>query len=186
MGTGVCECMGMESAAPDFLATRRSLLTRLGNLDDNKSWECFLDTYGGLIYAFAVKAGLGAADAQDVLQETLIAVAKQMPDFNYDPAAGSFKGWLLQITRRRIVDHWRKANVAASLDVNQAAEAESEFEKLWDAEWRQNLLTAATERLRSQLKPKQFQIFDLYVVQGWPLEKICSTLRGSEVSRISG
>ena len=48
--------------------------------------------------------GLTDAEAQDVVQETMLSVAKQMPRFKYDPALGSFKGWLLQITRRRIAD----------------------------------------------------------------------------------
>jgi len=53
----------------------------------------------------AVKAGLNDAEAQqEVVQETVISVAKQMPGFRYDPTRGTFKGWLLKITRRRIAD----------------------------------------------------------------------------------
>jgi len=55
----------------------------------------------------AIKAGLNDAEAQEVVQETIVAVAKQM-GFKYDPKIGSFKGWLLHLTRWRIADKMRK------------------------------------------------------------------------------
>src|SRR4029077_10942895 len=88
--------------------TRRSLLTRLKNWDDQEGWKRFFDTYWRLIYSVAIKSGLSDTDAQDIVQETVVAVARRIPDFKYDPELGSFKGWLLLITRRRIIDHLRK------------------------------------------------------------------------------
>src|SRR5437867_7448085 len=92
----------------ELLPTRRSLLTRLKQWDDQESWRDFFNTYWKLVYGVALKAGLSDAEAQEVVQETVISVAKQMQDFKYDPAVGSFKSWLLQLTRRRIVDQFRK------------------------------------------------------------------------------
>ena len=54
-----------------------------------------------LIYSVAIKAGLSDADAQDVGQDTVLSVAKKIGEFKSDPALGSFKGWLMLITRRR-------------------------------------------------------------------------------------
>src|SRR3989442_10829475 len=92
----------------EFIPTRRSLLTRLKNLDDQESWKDFFDTYAKLIHRVAIKAGLNDAEAQDVVQETVIIVAKKLPDFKYDPALGSFKSWLRLITRRRIEKQLKK------------------------------------------------------------------------------
>ena len=91
-----------QAAAADYdsLPTRHSLLSRLRDLGDDASWRTFFDTYWQLIYNVAHKSGLADADAQDVVQETVIAVARRMPEFRYDPAKGSFKQWLLLITRR--------------------------------------------------------------------------------------
>ena len=83
----------------EFIPTRRSLITRLKNWDDQESWQRFFDTYWKLIYSVASKAGLSPADSQDIVQETVLAVARQMPGFHYDPSLGSFKAWLLQMTR---------------------------------------------------------------------------------------
>ena len=96
-------------ANPDGpIPTRRSLLNRLKNWDDQESWKDFFDTYSKLIYGVAIQAGLNDTEAQEVVQETVIAVAKQMEVFKYDPRIGSFKGWLLHTTRWRISDQLRK------------------------------------------------------------------------------
>jgi RNA polymerase sigma-70 factor (ECF subfamily) len=96
----------MEST-DDPLPTRRSLVTRLKHWDDQEAWQRFFDSYWRLIYEVARRSGLADAEAQDVVQDTVIAVAKQMPTFRYDPAVGSFKSWLRLITRRRVADHFR-------------------------------------------------------------------------------
>ena len=80
----------------------------LANWDDQRRWQEFFDTYWKLIYSAARKSGLTDAEAQEVVQETVITVAKNIDKLKYDPAIGSFKGWLLQITRWRIADQFRK------------------------------------------------------------------------------
>src|SRR5437867_2939099 len=92
----------------ELIPTRQSLLSRLKNWDDQDSWKLFFDTYWRLIYNAAVKAGLSDAEAQDVVQETVRSVAKSMPNFVYDTNKGSFKSWLLGLTRWRITDELRK------------------------------------------------------------------------------
>jgi hypothetical protein len=73
-----------------------------------QDWKDFFDTYWKLIYETALKAGLTDDEAQDVVQEVIIEVARQTPKLNYDPAKGSFKAWLLHLTRWRIADKLRK------------------------------------------------------------------------------
>src|SRR4029453_4249259 len=91
-----------------LIATRRSLVDRLANWDDQRRWQEFFDTYWKLIYSAARKSGLNDAESQEVVQETIITVAKNVGKLRYDPAVGSFKGWLLNITRWRIADQFRK------------------------------------------------------------------------------
>src|SRR6266446_4310586 len=50
---------------------------------DREGWQIFFDTYWRLIYNRAIYAGLTDPEAQDVVQETFISVAKAMPDFHY-------------------------------------------------------------------------------------------------------
>jgi RNA polymerase sigma-70 factor (ECF subfamily) len=62
------------------IPTRQSLLARLKDWGDQESWREFFDTYWRLIHATARRAGLTEIEAQEVVQEVMIAVAKKMPD----------------------------------------------------------------------------------------------------------
>jgi len=172
-----------------FIPTRRSLLTRLKDWDDQESWKDFFNTYWKLIYGVAVKSGLSESEAQDVVQETVVSVAKKMHEFKYDPAAGSFKSWLLLITRRRITDHLRKQY--RQVEVQQTRPRETSgtstiervadpalpvLDRIWDEEWARNLMDAAIQRVKRQVKAKQWQIFDFYVLKKWPVTKVSKAL----------
>jgi RNA polymerase sigma factor (sigma-70 family) len=168
--------------------TRGTLIRRLKNWQDQASWQEFFDTYSRLIYGVARKSGMTDAEAQDVLQETMLGVAKHMPTFTYDPNIGSFKAWLLNITRWRIQDQFRKRR---TVDMTPPATAESDtrtsfinrvpdpasqqFDEVWEREWRQNLLAAALNRVKLHVDPLKYQIFDLYVNQGWTPEKVAQS-----------
>jgi RNA polymerase sigma factor (sigma-70 family) len=171
-----------------LIATRRSLVDRLANWDDQRRWQEFFDTYWKLIYSAARKSGLADAEAQEVVQETVITVAKNIDRLQYDPAIGSFKGWLLQITRWRIADQFRKrepgaAKRPASPDDPLTATIERvpdlqtvDLDAVWEAEWKDNLLEAAIARVKKKIDPKQFQIFDCYVRKEWPAQKVAARL----------
>ena len=92
--------MNLERPIDD--RTRRSLVDGLKNPDDSERWKQFYQAYGPLIREMSKKAGLSHTEAEDVVQETIISVAKHMPTFNYDPAEGSFKAWLFKLARWRI------------------------------------------------------------------------------------
>src|SRR5262245_24053529 len=100
--------------ADDSLATRPSLLGRLKTWDDAKRCEEFTQTCSPLIRAVALKAGLTESEAKDVEQETLLCVAKTIHEFESNPARGTFKSWLLNLTRWRIADQFRRRSSAVS------------------------------------------------------------------------
>ena len=178
------------SATDDSLPTRRSLLSRLRDLSDSDSWRTFFDAYWRLIYNLARKSGLSDGDAQDVVQETVIAVARKMPDFHYDPAKGSFKQWLLLITRRRIQDHLRRlyrslplADGGSQREPGGGEEAsaptlspDAQIDAEWEQEWQENLFNAALTRVRHRANPKSFQVFDYCVLQDLPPRQVAKML----------
>src|SRR5438552_2236566 len=98
-----------ENVPPErFIPTRRSLISRLRNSDDHESWRAFFETYWKLIYSFAIKCGCTDIEAEEAVQETIIAISKKMPEYKYDPAVCSFKGWLMHVTNWRVIDQLRK------------------------------------------------------------------------------
>jgi RNA polymerase sigma-70 factor (ECF subfamily) len=187
----------------EFIPTRRSLLSRLRNWQDRPSWQQFFDIYSKLIYRTAQKAGLRDAEAEDVVQESLIVVARKIPGFKYDPALGSFKSWLLIVVRRRIEKQLNKrlpTNSQWSSDLawsgasgtNHARASEEtkrtstvdrvadpqgfDLEAVWNNEWEKHLWDTALARVKPHFKPKQFQMFDLYVLKEWPVHEVAHAL----------
>lgn len=171
--------------------TRKSLIERLNNWEDQRTWNEFYQTYWRLVYSVATKSGLTREEAFDVVQETIIAIARQVQKGQYDPRAGSFKAWLLQMTRWRILDVFRARKRQPSLSNQGNADSEDSqnlamerlssekdnlLESIWDREWRDNISSAALERVKAKVSPRQFQIFDCYVMKGWGVKKTAEAL----------
>lgn len=176
------------SRPPNYDSTRATLIEKIKDLDDAWSWQEFFDTYWKVVYSFARRMGLTDQEAEEVVQETMIGVSRQIPDFQYDPS-GSFRSWLLNKASWRIKDQLKKRNEFwVSIDaedpdkrvgkamVQKSSEA---FERYWEAEWKRNLLEVAMDRIGKEIDPKQLQAFDLYVIKGWSAAKVATSLRMS-------
>jgi RNA polymerase sigma-70 factor (ECF subfamily) len=140
-----------------------------------------------LIYSFARKSGLTETEAEEVVQETVIAVAKDIQKFKRDRTLGSFKGWLRNLTRWRIADQLRKRTRLAGGEGTMTKAAsrrleeipngvDASSESIWEEEWQTNLLKAATERVKHRVKEEHYQMFDFYVLRQWPADKVAETL----------
>jgi RNA polymerase sigma factor (sigma-70 family) len=176
-----------------FAATRMSLIERLADWEDQRTWDEFYQTYWRLIFSVSTKSGLSHDEAFDVVQETVLSVAKQWKrGQKYDPAKGSFKTWLMNITRWRIADQFRKKqrNPAAmnqsggtpggdgdmrntaTIERLAGEDGQDVLEKMWENEWKMNLSDVAIERVKKLVSPKQFQIFHAYVIKDWDVARV--------------
>jgi RNA polymerase sigma-70 factor (ECF subfamily) len=185
--------VGMNSEArrlQSTVATRRSLLSRLKQSNAQESWREFFDTYWRLIYVTALNAGLTDSEAQEVVQETVLTIVKKIRSFRYDPAIGSFKGWLLTIVRWRIADQFRKrpqqiqppsshhlTETSGTATLERIADpGATDLDALWEEEWQRTLFTAALSRVKRQANARHYQMFDLYAVKCWSVDKVAQTL----------
>jgi RNA polymerase sigma-70 factor (ECF subfamily) len=184
--------MIMTPVSDDSYPTNPSLVRRLANTQDHQSWQEFNDLYGKLILGFAVKAGLTEDEAQEVVQETLIAAARHLPEFRYDPKKCSFKTWLLNMSNWRVQDQLRKrqspsapqpAHLPRDEEGTRTATIErvpdpagTGLETIWEDEWKKTLLDAALARVKPQVELKQWQIFDLYALKDWSVTDVAKAL----------
>lgn len=182
----------MASDEHSSIQTRPSLLNRLKTGDDAESWQEFYRVYGKLVRDFAIQAGLTDTEADEVVQETAIAMARNLPGFQYDPKVCRFKTWLLNQTSWRIKDQlkkWRRAEGLAGGSPMLPSEetrtatihrvpdpAAVDLDALFDAEWRKNLLAVALEQVKPKFSLKQFQIFDLHALKEWPAADVARSL----------
>ena len=170
--------------------TRSSLLERLKNPEDRNSWQEFHDLYSRLIYSVARKAGLTESEAEEVQQETEICVFRKIQEFRYDRNAGNFRSWLLHTTRWRIADQFRKRQPQLqplknrATVTNRTATIERipdpnafNLEAVWDRELEENIFGAAVEKVKRHVSPKQFQIFEMYVLKKRAPGEVARTLR---------
>ena len=178
----------------DLIPTRASLLQRLKDLEDQGSWNEFYEIYHDLIFSVARRAGLSEVEAGEVVQDTLIAVARKMPGFRYEPGKDSFKGWLLTVTRWRIRDRLAKRSHPAGQLAQHSSSLQEEpgthtatidrvpdpagveLGRIWEEEWQAQLLQAALTRIKRQVQPQHYQIYHLLVVLGQPAREVARTL----------
>lgn len=181
-----CHSDNMMRVPEDDLApTRHSLLARLKDWQDQRSWREFFDAYWRLIYWTALKAGLSPDQAQDIVQETMIVVARNIHKFKPGRENGSFRGWLRNVTRWRLADHFQGRHKSlqevpedAGVDISQIPDpAGADLEAIWETEWENNLVLVATDRVKARVKAEHYQAFDLCVAKGWPARKVAQYLK---------
>lgn len=173
----------IELPQSELLPTRPSLLARLRNADDSKGWqqgwEEFYLRYHPVIYRHALKQGLPEADAEDVVQEIVIGLARSLPQFQYDPKVCSFKTWLFRVARNKIVSHLRKRgrqsrSPVGGMETEHDPEALAEVaddnvltpDKEWDLMWEANLRRVALEHVKNRVKPMTMRLYLHHVVDG--------------------
>lgn len=179
----------MRPRRDDSIPTRSSLLSHIKDWDDQESWKTFVDTYWQPVFRIALKAGLTEEEAQDATQETILAIARKISGFKRDPALGSFRAWLFHTARWKITDQFRKrppggaSSQPGSGDPDATGTTERisdpggcDLETIWDEEYHHNLIEVALERVKRQVDPKAYQIYDCHVIKQWTVEEVMRTL----------
>ena len=158
----------------DSPATRASLLVRLRDPRDGEAWERFVELYAPVVYGFGRKHGLQDADAADLTQTVLRAVATAVGRLDYDPERGSFRGWLFTIVRNRLRDFLDKrgrqgqgsGDTAMLQWLEQQPERPDPWAEQWDREYERQLLLTAAQRIRGQFQEATWQAFWRTTVDG--------------------
>ena len=171
----------MTEEKSDSLRTRVSLLDRVKNLEDARSWDEFFRTYERLVRGLARRRGLRDHEAEDVAQEVFKRVAQTIHKFERAPRAGAFRKWLGQLTRWRADDKLReRARQPVELapepsdrtPVQDRIEAPPDPELEFEQEARRHLLETLFKRLESSVPARHLQIFQLLVIEDLPVARI--------------
>lgn len=142
-------------------STSVTLLKRVRQRDDQAAWERFVALYTPLLYRWAQRAGLPEQDAADLVQDVLLVLMKELPNFEYDGARGNFRGWLKTITINKCRERQRRHVLAAGAggeeDRVQSVPGADELDEFWETEYRQHLVRKALEVMRTEFEPKTWQ-----------------------------
>ena len=156
-----------------YPTTSKTLLEKISS-GDEISWDEFYRKYAPVIKAVAKYKGI-EYDADDICQQVMMHFFKQSKTFRFDPDIARFRTYFGRIVRGRIIDHFRKKKEVPVAEF-EAVPIDPDSEKLYMDEWRKMVIKEAEQELKQRVSPETFQAYQLYAVQGRPVEKVAAFL----------
>lgn len=165
-------------------STRASLLVRLRNPQDERAWAEFTAIYSPLIYRLARRKGLQDADAADLVQEVLRAVAFAIDRWDPDPARGPFRNWLFRIARNLMINflasqHRHPRGVGGEDLVNlleAQTPASQQDSAQFDLEYKRQLFRWAADQIRDEFHETTWSAFWKTWVEGSKAKEVAGEL----------
>lgn len=147
--------------------THVSLLLRIRENDrDPEAWNAFVNRYGRRIYEWCLNRKLQPADAEDVTQNVLIKLSRQMGSFEYQSNL-TFRGWLRRITENAITDFFRElraekraSEIQAELDQLDSAVAQADLTTRLCDEFDLEILDIAKQRVKQRIEPQRWKAWE--------------------------
>ncbi|MBE6358120.1 MAG: sigma-70 family RNA polymerase sigma factor [Lentisphaerae bacterium] len=139
--------------------TRSTLLHKLQN-NDSVGYQEFYTVYRNLIYSTALKSGVPAADTDDIIQAVMLGIFNNGSFLYSKTKHGLFRTYLGGVIHHKICDYFRNCPPAPEKAAPEE-KARADFEEIFNAEYRSNLLELAIDELRRKVQPEVFETFEL-------------------------
>jgi RNA polymerase sigma-70 factor (ECF subfamily) len=154
--------------------TSLSLLDRLRLQPDAESWRRLVDVYTPLIQGWLRRHSVSPADADDLTQEVMTVVVRELPKFEHNQQRGAFRNWLRTVTTNRLRVLWRarRARPMATGDsdflkmLDELEDPNSNLSQLWDQQHDQHVARRLMELVQPQFEPATWQAFRRVVLDG--------------------
>lgn len=172
------------SASPE---TRASLLIRLRDRADDEAWSEFTEIYRPVIYRLACRKGLQHADADDLVQQVLVAVARVIDGWENDPQRARFRTWLSRVATNAVINALTRGSPDRGsgdsglhdvLDARPAA-ADGPASELVRVEHRREVFRWAARQIQSEFHPVTWNAFWLTAVDGRDVDEVARQLTRS-------
>ena len=178
-----CVCYDKRmSGIPD---TRQSLIQRIKNVDDSAAWLEFASIYRPAVLRFALRRGMQSADAEDVTQRVFVSVTRAMQDWEASERRGSFRAWLLTVTKNAVINavtRQPKAKASGGTDAMQQLQQQADEVTLTeelDWEYRRAEFRRAANEVQSEFEPGTWQAFWLTAVEEQSIADVAKELNKS-------
>jgi len=167
--------------------TRASLILRLKNAEDVAAWDEFAELYQPVVFRAARRRGFQIADAQNLVQEVLFAVANSVSKWIERDDRGSFRAWLLRIAHNEAVDMLiEPATRTLGRDGEQGQQlldsltVRNDLSSLIEREYELAVFQRAADRVKRSVSEKTWLAFWLTEVQGKSIQEVAETLETRE------
>jgi RNA polymerase sigma-70 factor (ECF subfamily) len=163
--------------------TSVSLLGRLAGAPTDDDWRRLHNLYRPLLRAWMARAGVPASDVEDLVQDVLLVVFREVAGFEWR-GNGAFRSWLRTILANRMRDYFRgqKYQPIATGDsdllrrLDELQSPESALSKLWNREHDEHVAAALMQRVQGDFAPATWQAFRRYVLEGEPAAHVAVEL----------
>lgn len=167
----------------DFPDTRDSLLLQVRNPDNRVAWEQFVGIYRPAIVRIALAKGLQHADAQDLAQQVLAAVACAVSKWERRDSSMRFRHWLSRVTRNAILNALMRrprdeAEGGGAFEdlLRDVSETNGETTSLIKLEVHKELYRRAARIVSTEFRADSWRAFELSVVGDATVEEVAQKL----------
>ncbi|HEX7447398.1 MAG TPA: RNA polymerase sigma factor [Pirellulales bacterium] len=164
--------------------TPASLLERLRLEPDQASWRRLVDLYQPMLTAWLRRYALQAADLDDLRQDILSVVFREVSAFQHQGQRGAFRCWLRRIMVNRLRTFWREQRKRSELGdgralaelIEQLDDPASGLSRLWDSEHDRYVTRRLTELLKGEFEPATWNAFEQLIFEGRSTADVARTL----------
>jgi RNA polymerase sigma-70 factor (ECF subfamily) len=150
--------------------TRPSLIRRVQSGDDAAAWDEFSSIYRPVIIRLAMARGLQPADAEDLAQQVLMSVSRNIRKWNQDPSRARFRTWLQKVVRNATLNALSRSPKDAATGGTDAltrlGAVPDDSSENFDQEWRRGTLQWAVQQVRGEFQKATWDAFWLTAVDG--------------------
>jgi RNA polymerase sigma-70 factor (ECF subfamily) len=164
--------------------TSHTLLDDLCTESDAAAWQRLVELYSPLLRSWIDRYEVQPADADDLIQDVLVVVMRELPGFRHNRQPGAFRNWLKRIVINRLRNFWRArgrggAATGGSDVMFQLAELEDERSQLshiWQQEHDHHLASKLLEMIEPRFTPSTRQAFRRLVLDGQDADDVAAEL----------
>lgn len=148
------------------------------------AWQRLADIYSPLLHANLKRYDLQPADAEDLVQEVLLTVSRELPMFEHSGRAGAFRSWLRTILVHRLRDFWRSRNYRPAAtggstwaeQLDQLADESSNASREWNLEHDRHVMSRLLEQVRPRFEAKTWEAFHRQMFDGQRADTVAAEL----------
>lgn len=156
---------GMKESMQSSPGTSESLIARIKDPADAAAWGEFVAIYGPVVYRLA-RRRMQDADAQDIVQQVLLAVSQSIDRWSPGTGQPPFRAWLARISKnailnavtRRRPDQGNGSTSVVEL-LNQQADDDPQTTAELALETRRETLRWATRQIRAEFSENTWRLF---------------------------
>lgn len=164
--------------------TSISLLSRIRENPDSEAWDKLVSLYRPLLMTWLARFDVQHDDAEDLIQDVMLVVIRELPTFQHNRRTGAFRTWLRNILVNRLRDFWRSRQYRPTApgtssfqqQLDELADAGSDASQIWDREHDEFVMQRLMEVVEPQFEPQTWLAFRRQVIDGVRADAVAAEL----------